>query len=136
MVLLSKRTLNKEVGMRTHPQEGTSTLLKERVSEQASFMKQRVADSTFPVQSKLPRHTWSIKVPRVYCHGIEFTHGVFEHVMFIVGTEARAKKVARIITGLQEEAEERPNWKVCKGVGEEYVIDAKKFLSNSRASNK
>ncbi len=119
--------------MRTHPQDGTTVLLNERASEKSSSMKQRVADSTLSVQSKLPRHTWSIKVPRIHYEGTELQCGVFEHVMFVVGTKTQAKKVARIITDLPEEAEDRPNWTVTVGVGEEYIIDAKKFLFNARA---
>lgn len=117
--------------MRIHPQDSTDTLLKERAQERASFMKQRVADSTGTIAAKLPTNVWSVKLPKVYCEGSPLTHGIFEHVMFVSGTETEARKVARIITGLPQEALERPNWKVTKGVGEEYVIDAKKFLANT-----
>lgn len=113
-----------------HPQQATDVLLKERLTKHASSIKQRIVDSTSTLASKLPNRIWSIKIPKVYMDGTELAFGSFEHIMFVQGTKKEARRVAKIITGLGEKAEERPNWKIEKGFGEEYIIDAKKFLDS------
>lgn len=124
--------------MRTHPQSSVDAILQESAKEQSSSLKQRVADSTLTIGTRLPANVWSIKIPKVYMEGTELAHGKFEHVMFVSGAKAQIRKVAKIVTGLNErkEREDRPNWIVSKDTGTEYVIDAQKFLVNARVRAK
>jgi hypothetical protein len=122
----------KEVVMRVHPQKSTEEILNKRARRVAISVKQRVADATKVVKTNLPSDVWSIKLPKVLNEGTELAHGVFEHAMFVSGSKDEVRKVAEAITGLPEEAEERPNWKVTHDGGKEYVINAKKFLANAR----
>ncbi|MBX4189718.1 hypothetical protein KW791_00250 [Candidatus Parcubacteria bacterium] len=97
-------------------------------------MRQRIVDSSSTVRSKLPSCVWSIKIPVIHLEGSELTYGEFEHLAFVSGTKKEVHKVARIITGLPEEAPERPNWKVGPASAEEFVLNARKFLNSKSTS--
>lgn len=120
--------------MKKHPQESVDAVLKEQASRRSSSVKQRLASASTAMATKLPEGVWSIKIPKVFSGGsVELEWGEFIHLLFVSGTKEQVRKIAKAITGLGEmegeEAQERPNWKIERGRGEEVVVEASKFLA-------